>query len=213
MLVIRLRRTGKKKKPSFRVIVAEKTMPIYGRFVDIIGNVNLQSDPKVININKEKALDWIKKGAKPSHSVARLMVKQGILKEEDVKMNPEKKRPKKKEMKKEEPAKEATAETATAKDAKEAIAKTAKTETAEIAKETATAEVAKSATKEVKKGEESAKIEKEKPVEKQEKAEIKEAPTPAEDEKGSQSISLRPTNRRSAADHSQGEKSESENAK
>lgn len=99
MLVIRLRRTGKKKKPSFRVVVAEKTMPIYGRFVDIIGNVNLQVQPKVININKEKALEWMKKGAKPSGTVARLMVKTGILKEEDIEKKPDKKRLKKKEMK------------------------------------------------------------------------------------------------------------------
>jgi len=153
MLVIRLRRTGKKKKPSFRVVVAEKTMPIYGRFVDIIGNVNIKSDPKVINIDKEKVLGWIKKGAKPSHTVARLMIKQGILKEEDVKMTPEKKRIKKKELKAEKggektegakeaaakPAKSETAKdtkTATAKPAKEEPAKPAKSETAEPAEET-----------------------------------------------------------------------------
>ena len=99
MLVIRLRRTGKKKRPSFRVIVAEKTMPIYGRFVDIIGNVNLQVQPKTINIDKEKALEWIKKGAKPSDTVARLMIKEGILKEEDVEKKPDKKRLKKKDQK------------------------------------------------------------------------------------------------------------------
>lgn len=102
MLVIRLRRTGKKKKPSFRVIVAEKTMPIYGRFVDIIGNVNLQAQPKVINIDKDKALDWIKKGAKPSDTVARLLVKVGALKEEDIVRKPDKKRSKKKEQPSEE---------------------------------------------------------------------------------------------------------------
>jgi len=99
MLVIRLRRTGKKKKPSFRVIVAEKTMPIYGRFVDIVGNVNLQVQPKQININKDKALSWMEKGAKPTQTVSRLMIKTGILKEEDVVKKPDKKRLKKKEAK------------------------------------------------------------------------------------------------------------------
>lgn len=102
MLVIRLRRTGRIKKPSFRVVVAEKDMPIYGRFVDIIGNVNLLSDPKVIEINKEKALDWMKKGAQPSETVARLMVKVGILKKEDLNWKPDKKTKKKKDEGKEE---------------------------------------------------------------------------------------------------------------
>ncbi|NTU69883.1 30S ribosomal protein S16 [bacterium] len=102
MLVIRLRRTGRTKKPSFRVIVAEKSMPIYGRFVDIIGNVNLLSNPKVIEINKEKALDWMKKGAQPSETVARLMVKAGILKKEDLNWGPDKKSKKKKDEGKEE---------------------------------------------------------------------------------------------------------------
>ncbi|MEM4261281.1 MAG: 30S ribosomal protein S16, partial [Candidatus Woesearchaeota archaeon] len=97
MLVIRLRRTGRTKKPNFRVVVAEKDMPIYGRFVDIIGNIDLLSNPKVININKDKALDWIKKGAQPSETVARLMVKAGILKKEDLNWKPDKKSKKKKD--------------------------------------------------------------------------------------------------------------------
>jgi small subunit ribosomal protein S16 len=144
MLVIRLRRTGRTKKPSFRVIVAEKTMPIYGRFVDIIGNVNLLSNPKVIEINKEKALDWMKKGAQPSETVARLMVKAGILKKEDLNWKPDKKAKKKKEDTKEEEKKpevapadkeeksaEADAEKAPTEEPKEEI----KDETAEVKKE------------------------------------------------------------------------------
>ncbi len=101
MLVIRLRRTGRKKAPKFRVVVAEKTMPIYGRFVDIIGQVDLQAESKVIEINKEKAQDWMKKGAQPTDTVARLMVKAGILKKDDLNWKPDKKRKKRAEAKKE----------------------------------------------------------------------------------------------------------------
>lgn len=97
MLVIRLRRTGRTKKPNFRVVVAEKDMPIYGRFVDIIGNVDLLANPKIINIDKDKALDWMKKGAQPSETVARLMVKSGILKKDDLNWKPDKKSKKKKD--------------------------------------------------------------------------------------------------------------------
>lgn len=101
MLVIRLRRTGRKKTPRFRVVVAERDMPIYGRFVDIIGNVDLQSNPKSVVIDKEKALEWMKKGAQPSDTVARLMVKEGILKKEDLNWGPDKNRKKKADEKKE----------------------------------------------------------------------------------------------------------------
>lgn len=101
MLVIRLRRTGRKKTPRFRVIVAERDMPIYGRFVEIIGHADFQSNPKVVKIDKEKALDWMKKGAKPSDTVARLMVREGILDKEDLNWKPDKKRKKRAEAKKE----------------------------------------------------------------------------------------------------------------
>lgn len=72
MLVIRLRRIGKKNKPSYRIVVAEHTMPIQGKFVEDIGFYNPHT--KTIGLKKDRASEWLKKGAKPSNTVAKLMI-------------------------------------------------------------------------------------------------------------------------------------------
>jgi small subunit ribosomal protein S16 len=79
MLRIRLRRVGAKKKPSYRLVVADVRAPRDGAFVDIIGHYDPMTDPETIVIKEEKALQWLRQGAKPSDTTARLLGKAGVL--------------------------------------------------------------------------------------------------------------------------------------
>ena len=81
-VVLRLRRMGTNKKPFYRIVATEKTSPRDGRFIEIIGHYDPKKDPAVIKIDKEKALYWLKNGAKPSVTVKSLIKKQGIKKPE-----------------------------------------------------------------------------------------------------------------------------------
>ena len=76
---LRLKRMGAKKSPFYRVVVADARSPRDGRFIDEIGFYDPLKEPAMININGEKALDWIKKGAQPSETVKSLLHKAGIL--------------------------------------------------------------------------------------------------------------------------------------
>ncbi len=73
MLKIRLRRTGAKKQPRYRVVVAESSAPRDGAYVEVLGWYNPQADPAQVVINTEKAAEWIQKGAQPSDRVAYLL--------------------------------------------------------------------------------------------------------------------------------------------
>ncbi len=79
MLKIRLRRVGAKKKPSYRVVVADVRAPRDGAFIDILGHYDPLTDPETIVIKEEKALYWLKQGAQPTETTARLLDKAGIL--------------------------------------------------------------------------------------------------------------------------------------
>ncbi len=79
MLKIRLRRVGAKKKPSYRLVVADVRAPRDGAFVDIIGHYDPMTDPETVVIQEEKALHWLSQGAKPTDTTARLLGKAGIL--------------------------------------------------------------------------------------------------------------------------------------
>ena len=79
MLRIRLRRMGAKKKPNYRLVVADIRAPRDGAFVDIIGQYNPLTDPETVVIAEEKARYWLEKGAKPSDTAARLLSKAGII--------------------------------------------------------------------------------------------------------------------------------------
>ena len=79
MVRIRLRRTGKKGQPSYRVVVADKESPRDGRFIEILGHYNPRTDPATVQIDADRALYWLSQGAQPSDAVARLLRKQGIL--------------------------------------------------------------------------------------------------------------------------------------
>ena len=79
MVKIRLRRTGAKKKPSYRVVVADSRAPRDGAFINIIGHYDPLTDPETIVIDEEKALTWLRQGAQPTATAARLLSKVGIM--------------------------------------------------------------------------------------------------------------------------------------
>jgi small subunit ribosomal protein S16 len=77
MLRIRLSRTGKKRQPSYRVVVAEKESKRDGRIVELIGHYNPLPNPAVYRIKEDRALYWLGIGAQPSDAVRILLEKQG----------------------------------------------------------------------------------------------------------------------------------------
>jgi small subunit ribosomal protein S16 len=79
MVKIRLRRVGAKKKPAYRVVVADSRAPRDGAFVEIIGHYNPLTEPPTVVIDEEKALSWLKRGAQPSQTVAGLLTKLSIM--------------------------------------------------------------------------------------------------------------------------------------
>jgi small subunit ribosomal protein S16 len=79
MVRIRLRRTGKRHQPSYRVVVADSESPRDGRFIENIGFYNPRNDPPTIEIDAERARYWLSVGAQPSDPVARLLRKVGVL--------------------------------------------------------------------------------------------------------------------------------------
>jgi small subunit ribosomal protein S16 len=76
---IRLKRMGAKKKPFYRIVVADSRSPRDGRFIETIGTYNPLAEPAEIKIDEELALKWLQNGAKPSDTVRNLLSKQGIL--------------------------------------------------------------------------------------------------------------------------------------
>lgn len=79
MVKIRLRRVGAKKKPSYRVVVADSRAPRDGAFISIIGHFDPLTDPETVVIDEEKALNWLRQGAQPTATTARLLTKLGIM--------------------------------------------------------------------------------------------------------------------------------------
>ena len=70
---IRLARHGAKKRPYYRVVVADGRMPRDGRYIELVGRYNPLTNPKTIDINLEKVDEWISKGAQPTNAVAHLI--------------------------------------------------------------------------------------------------------------------------------------------
>ena len=75
---MRLTRVGSKKNPIFRVVVADSRSPRDGRFIEIVGRYNPQTEPSTIELNEDKVRDWLAKGAQPTESVGRLLKIRGI---------------------------------------------------------------------------------------------------------------------------------------
>ena len=78
MLRIRLRRVGKKGKPSYRIVVAESAAPRDGAYVEWIGHYDPMVDPPAITLKEDRAIAWLKQGAQPSDPVRRIFDRDGI---------------------------------------------------------------------------------------------------------------------------------------
>lgn len=76
---IRLYRMGAKKRPAYRIVVADSRAPRDGRFIEILGFYNPIAQPMEISIDEEKALAWLKKGAQPTDTARRLLESAGIM--------------------------------------------------------------------------------------------------------------------------------------
>ena len=75
---MRLTRVGSKKNPIYRVVIADARSPRDGRFIEIVGRYNPQTDPSTIELDEAKVKDWLSKGAQPSDPVAKLIKASGI---------------------------------------------------------------------------------------------------------------------------------------
>lgn len=75
---MRLMRMGKKKSPYYRVVVMDGRSPRDGRYIDLIGRYDPREDPSVIEIDGDKAVDWLRKGAQPSEPVRKLLEQSGV---------------------------------------------------------------------------------------------------------------------------------------
>lgn len=81
MVKIRLRRMGKKKQPTYRVVVADSRAPRDGRFIEAIGRYAPRNEPSLVEIDTERAREWLSKGAQPSDAVTKLLKIAGVLDE------------------------------------------------------------------------------------------------------------------------------------
>ena len=79
MLRIRLARVGKKKRPSYRIVVAEAKAPRDGSYLEWIGTYDPMQNPPAITIKQDRALHWLRLGAQASEPVQRILDKNGVL--------------------------------------------------------------------------------------------------------------------------------------
>ena len=79
MVKISLRRMGAKKAPFYRIVVADARSPRDGRCIEEIGTYNPLTEPATINVDVEKAQNWIKNGAQPTDTVRGLLKNAGVL--------------------------------------------------------------------------------------------------------------------------------------
>jgi small subunit ribosomal protein S16 len=75
---IRLMRVGKKKQPTYRVVVADGRSPRDGRFIEIIGRYEPRQEPSAVEIDADSALAWLRKGAQPTEQVQKLLAVTGV---------------------------------------------------------------------------------------------------------------------------------------
>ncbi|MBU5366439.1 30S ribosomal protein S16 [Enterococcus devriesei] len=76
---IRLKRMGSKKKPFYRIVVADSRSPRDGRFIETVGTYNPLKDPAEVVLKEENVLNWLQKGAQPSDTVRNILSKEGIM--------------------------------------------------------------------------------------------------------------------------------------
>ena len=75
---IRLMRVGKKKQPTYRVVVADSRSPRDGRIIETIGKYGPRQEPSLVDIDGDKALGWLRKGAQPTEQVQKLLAAAGV---------------------------------------------------------------------------------------------------------------------------------------
>ncbi len=78
MLRIRLRRMGSKNRPFYRIVVADARAPRDGEYVDMVGIYDPLTEPFTLRVDADKVREWLRKGAQPTDTVARLLVRAGI---------------------------------------------------------------------------------------------------------------------------------------
>lgn len=76
---LRLRRSGSKKRPFYRIVAADSRAPRDGRFIEIVGHYNPLTTPAEVQIDADKAVAWLHNGAQPSDTVRTLLSKEGIM--------------------------------------------------------------------------------------------------------------------------------------
>ena len=79
MIKLRLRRTGAKKRPSYRIVAAEHSSPRDGRFIEILGHYDPLTEPATVKVNEERAQYWLSVGAQPTETVAGLLKRAGVI--------------------------------------------------------------------------------------------------------------------------------------
>ena len=70
---LRLMRMGKKNQPTYRIVAADSRSPRDGRFIEIVGNYDPRLEPSGVNVDNDKALRWLRNGAKPTERVEKLL--------------------------------------------------------------------------------------------------------------------------------------------
>jgi small subunit ribosomal protein S16 len=79
VLKIRLRRMGAKRRPSYRIVIAESRSPRDGKFIEIIGLYDPLTDPATIRLNEERAQHWLSVGAQPTETVRNILRRAGLV--------------------------------------------------------------------------------------------------------------------------------------
>ncbi|MBR1416835.1 MAG: 30S ribosomal protein S16 [Bacilli bacterium] len=77
---LRLKRMGAKQKPFYRIVAADSRSPRDGRFIEVVGTYNPIKNPAEVNVNEEKAIAWLSKGAQPTETVKSILSNTGVMK-------------------------------------------------------------------------------------------------------------------------------------
>jgi small subunit ribosomal protein S16 len=75
---IRLMRVGKKKQPTYRVVVADSRSPRDGRFIEILGQYAPRQEPSLVQVDTDRAVHWLREGAQPTEQVAKILDATGV---------------------------------------------------------------------------------------------------------------------------------------
>lgn len=77
---IRLKRMGSKKRPFYRIVVADSRSPRDGRFIETVGTYNPLTEPEQVTLKEEAIMNWLSNGAQPSDTVRNILSNQGVMK-------------------------------------------------------------------------------------------------------------------------------------